>query len=94
MIETLLDGTFCKICLDNGITKGFMSKQYYLRNKHMYRLAWFSSIVKVFQVRNGVGVNILFIIKAIQGHMFEICTIVSDIHDNVDLFKVSETLLN
>ena len=43
--------------------------------------------VNVIQVGNGESVNTLFIIPiimTIQGHMFEIYMMVSDIHDNVD----------
>ena len=65
-----------------------LSKQYYLRNKCLHGLPKFSSKAKVIQVGNGESVNILFIIptiKAIQGHMFEIYTMVSEICDNMDL---------
>ena len=49
----------------------------------------FSSHTKVIQVQNDVSDNILFIIPnidTIQGQMFEIYIMVSEKHDNVDLF--------
>ena len=81
---TLLDGTDCKILLDIGASKIFMSKQYYLRNKWIAKVHFRG---KVIQVRNGESVNIWFIfpiIVIIQGCMFEIYTMVSETHDNVD----------
>ena len=45
-----------------------------------------NSKAKSFKVGNGTSVNILFIfpIITIQGHMFEICTEVSEVNGNVD----------
>ena len=37
-VGTLLDDTDCKILLDSGATKNFMSKQCYLMNKSLYLL--------------------------------------------------------
>ena len=45
-VGTLLDGTECKIHLDSGATKSFMSKQCYLRNKSLHGLPIFSSKAK------------------------------------------------
>ena len=47
----------------------------------------FRSKVKVIQAGNAASVNILFsipIIITIQGHMFDIYSMVSEMHDNVD----------
>ena len=44
---------------------------------------------KVIQIGNGANIDILFIFPIliiIQSHMFEIYTMVSTIHDNVNLF--------
>ena len=40
---TSLDGTDCKLLLDNGASKSFMSKQYYLRNNCLHGLPKFKS---------------------------------------------------
>ena len=48
----------------------------------------FSSNTHRIQVGNGQYVSVLFVIPVIidiQGHRFEIFTLVSEIHDNVDL---------
>ena len=65
-----------------------MSKSYYLRYKTLYSLPKFSSNTQRIQVGNGQYVSVLFVIPMIiniHGHRFEIFTLVSEIHDNVDL---------
>ena len=84
----LLDGMECQILLDTGATKSYMSKSYYLRCKTLHALPKFSSNTQRIQVGNGQYVSVLFVIPVIidiQGHRFEIFTLVSEIHDNVDL---------
>ena len=84
----LLDGTKCQILLDTGTTKSYMSKSYYLQCKTLHALPKFSSNTHRFQVENGQYVSVLFIILVtidIHRHRFEIFTLVSKIHDNVDL---------
>ena len=84
----LLDGTECQILLDTGATKSYMSKSYYLRCKTLHALPKFSSNTQRIQVGNGQYVNALFVIQVIvdiHGHRFEIFTLVSEIHDSVDL---------
>ena len=84
----LLDGTECQILLDTGATKSYMSKSYYLLCKTLHALLKFSSNTQRIQVGNGQYVCVLFTIPVIidiHGHRFEIFTLVSKIHDNVDL---------
>ena len=84
----LLDGTECPILLDMGATKSYMSKSYYLQCKTLYALPKFSSNTQRIQVGNGQYVSVLFVIPVIidiHGHRFEIFTLVSEVHDNVDL---------
>ena len=84
----LSDGTECEILLDTGATKSYMSKSYYLRCKTLHTLPKFSSNTQRIQVGNGQYVSVLFVIPVIidiHGHRFEIFTLVSEIHDNVDL---------
>ena len=83
-----MDGTECKIPLDTGASKSFMSKSYYLHCKTLHSLPKFASKMQRIQVGNGQYVSVLFItlvIVEIAGHRFEIYTLVSEIHDNVDL---------
>ena len=84
----LLDGTECQILLDTGATKPYMSKSYYLQCKTLHALPKFSSNTQKIQVGNGQYVSVLFVIPVIidiHGHRFKIFTLVSKIHDNVDL---------
>ena len=84
----LLDGTGCQILLDTGATKSYMSKSYYLQCKTLHALPKFSSNTQRIQVGNGQYVSVLFVIPVIieiHGHRFEIFTLVSEIHNNVDL---------
>ena len=84
----LLDGTECQILLDTGATKSYMSKSYYLHCKTLHVLPKFSSNTQRIQVGNGQYVSVLFVIPVIidiHGHRLEIFTLVSKIHDNVDL---------
>ena len=84
----LLDGMECQILLDTGATKSYMSKSYYLQCKTLHALLKFSSNTQRIQVGYGQYVSILFVIPVIidiHGHRFEIFTLVSKIHDNVDL---------
>ena len=84
----LLDDTECQILLDTGATKSYMSTSYYLRCKTLHALPKFSSNTQRIQVGNGQYVSVLFVIPVIiniQGHRFKIFTLVSEIHDNVDL---------
>ena len=84
----LLDGMECQILLDTGATKSYMSKSYYLRSKTLHGLPKFSSNTQRIQMGNGQYVSVLFVITVIikiHGHRFKIFTLVSEIHDNVDL---------
>ena len=84
----LLDGRECQILLDTGATKSYMSKSYYLQCKTLHALLKFSSNTQRIQVENGQYVSVLFVILVIidiHGNRFKIFTLVSEIHDNVDL---------
>ena len=65
-----------------------MSKSYHLQCKALYALPKFSYNTPRIQVGNGQYVSVLFVIPVIiniHGHRFEIITLVSEIHNNVDL---------
>ena len=84
----LLDGTECQILLDTGATKSYMSKSYYLQCKALHELTKFSPNTQRIKIGNGQYVSVLFVFPVIidiHGHRFEIFTLVSEIHDNVDL---------
>ena len=82
-VGKLMDGTECQILLDTGI-----SKSYYLHCKALHSLPKFTLKTQTIQVGNGQHVSVLFIIPVIidiEGHRLEIYTLVSEIHNNVDL---------
>ena len=84
----LLDRTGCQILLDTGVTKCYMSKSFYLKCKCLHALPKFTSHTHRIQVGNGWYVGVLFVIPVIidiHGHRFEIYTLVSEIHENVEL---------
>ena len=58
--------------------------------------AKFTSSTRRIQIENGQYVGVLFVIPVIitiQKHRFEIFTLVSEIHENVDLVLGSKTYL-
>ena len=84
----LLDGTEYDILVDTGASKSYMSKSYFMICRSLHSLPKFTSTMTRIQVGNGQYVDVLFIIPVImtiQSHRFEIFTLVSEIHDNVDL---------
>ena len=84
----LLDGTKCQLLLDTGASKSFMSKSFYMHCKSLHTLLKFAATMQRIKVGNGQCVSVLFIIPVIievHGHRFEIYTLVSEIHKNVDL---------
>ena len=65
-----------------------MSKSFYMQCKSLHNQPKFTSTTQRIQVGNGSCVGILFIIPVIVDihvHRFEIYTLVSEIHKNVDL---------
>ena len=73
---------------DTGASKSFMSKSHYLHCKSLHSLPKFASRTQRIQVGNGQFVSVLSIIPIIidiHRHRVEIYTLVSEIHENVDL---------
>ena len=88
IVGKLLYGTECQILLDTGANKLFMSKSDYLHCKSLHSLPKFVSKTQRIHVGNGQYVNIHFVIPIIidiHVHRFEIYTLVSEIHENVDI---------
>ena len=83
-----MDRTECQMLLDTGASKSFMSKSYYLHCKALHSLPKFALKTQRIQVGNGQHISVLFIIPVIieiGGHRFKIYTLVSEIHENIDL---------
>ena len=84
----LLDGTKCQLLLDTGVSKSFMSKSFYMQCKSLHTLPKFASTTQRIKVGNSHCVSELFRIPDIvdiHGQRFKIYTLVSEIHENVDL---------
>ena len=65
-----------------------MLKSYYMHCKSLHSLPKFALKMQRIQVGNGQFVSVSFIIPAIidiHGHKFEMHTLVSEIHENIDL---------
>ena len=93
----LLDGTECQILLDTRASKSFMSKSHYLHCKALHLLPKFASKTRRIQVGNGQYVSILFVIPIIVdicSHRFKVYTLISKIHENVDIFLGIKMYLN
>ena len=78
----------CQILLDTGASKSFMSKSHYLHCKSLHSLPKCVSKTQRIQVGNRQYVSILFVIPIIvdiHSHRFEVYTLVSEIHKNIDL---------
>ena len=71
-----------------GPTKSYMSNSFYLKCRGLHALPKFASNTKRIQVGNGQYVGVLFVLPVIidiHRYRFEIFTLVSDNHENVDL---------
>ena len=87
-VGILADKTDCNILIDTGTSQSYMSKSFYMQSKILHALPKFVPTTQRIQVGNGQYVAVLFVILVIieiYGHLFEVFTLVSEIHDNVDL---------
>ena len=84
----LLGGGKLDILLDTGASKSYMSKAFYVHYPHLHHFPKFQSAIRHLQVGNGALVPALFVIPLlfkIQGHIFEVYALVSEIQDKMDL---------
>ena len=87
-VGKLADKTNCNILIDTGVSQSYMSKSFYMQSKILHALPKFVPTTQRIQVGNGQYVAVLSVIPVIieiHGHLFEVFTLVSEIHDNVDL---------
>ena len=87
-VGKLSDKTDCSILIDTGAIKSYMSKSFYMQSRILHALPKFASTTRRIQVGNGQYVAVLFIVPVIievHEHIFEVFTLVSEIHDNIDL---------
>ena len=89
-VGKLADKTDCNILIDTGTSQSYMSKSFYMQSRILHALPKFVPTTQRIQVGNGQYVTVLFVvlvITEIHGHLFEAFTLVSEIHDNVDLVR-------
>ena len=87
-VGKLADKTDCNILIDTGVSQLHMSKLFYMQSKILHALPKFVPTTQRIQVGYGQYLAVLFVILVIieiHGHLFEVFTLVSEIHDNVDL---------
>ena len=87
-VGKLSDKTDCSILIDTGASQSYMSKSFYMQSRILHALPKFAPTMQRIQVGNGQYVAVLFIVLVIieiHDHLFEVFTLVSEIHDNVDL---------
>ena len=87
-VGKLSDKTDCSILIDTGAGQSYMSKSFYMKSRKLHVLPKFTPSTQRIQVGNGQYVAVLFIIPVIievHEHIFEVFTLVTEIHDNVDL---------
>ena len=76
------------ILLDTRASKSYMSKAFYMRHEHLHHFPKFQSAIRHLQVGSGDLVPALVFIPLvfkIQGHIFEVYTLMSEIQDKMDL---------
>ena len=83
----LLDGTDCEILIDTGASKSYISKSNFLQCKNLHAMPKCTSSTRCIQVLWTVCRCIICYSSNYnyQNHRFEIFTLVSEIHENVDL---------
>ena len=87
-VGKLSDKTDCSILIDTGTSQSYMSKSFYMQSKILHALPKFAPTTQRIQVGNRQYVAVLFIVPVIieiHEHLFEVFTLVSEIHDNIDL---------
>ena len=73
-----------------------MSKAFYMRHEHLHHFLKFQSPIRHLQVGNGSLVPALFVIPLvfkIQGHIFEVHTLLSEIQDTMNLILGVKNIL-
>ena len=87
-VGKLSDKTDCSILIDTCASQSHMSKSFYMQIRILHTLPKFAPTTQRIQVGNGQYMAVLFIVLVIieiHDHLFEVFTLVSEIHDNVDL---------
>ena len=84
----LLDQIPVRMLFDTGASKSCLSKSFYMANQSLQKIPKFIPSSKGIMVGNGQHIPLLFVIPVVVsvcGHLFEIYTIVAEIHEGIDL---------
>ena len=84
----LFDKTELKVFFDLGASKSYMSKGFYEKTEYLHRIPKMKSSCTGIKIGNGavIPVDFMFPVQImIQGHLFEIYTIVAALHESIDV---------
>ena len=84
----LFDKTELRVFYDSGASKSYMAKGFYDKTEYLHRILKMRSMCTGIKIGNGVIIPVEFVFPVqimIQGHLFEIYTIVAVLHESIDL---------
>ena len=84
----LFDKTEVKVFFDSGASKSYMSKGFYEKTEYLHRIPKMKSSCTGIKIGNGTVIPVDFVFPVqimIQGHLFEIYTIVAALHESIDV---------
>ena len=84
----LFDKTELKVFIDSGVSKSYMSKGFYEKTEYLHRIPKLKSSCTGIKIGNGAVIPVDFVFPVqimIQGHLFEIYTIVTALHESIDI---------
>ena len=88
MVGHLFDKTEVKVYFDSGASKSYMSKGFYDKTEYLHRIPKMKSSCTGIKIGNVavIPVDFMFSVQImIQGHLFEIYTIVAALHESIDV---------
>ena len=84
----LFEKTELRVFYDSGASKSYMLKGFYERTECLHRIPKKKSTCTGIEIGNGAIIPVEFVFPVqimIQGHLFEIYTIVATLHESIDL---------
>ena len=87
-IGHLFDKTETKVFFDSGASKSYRSKGFYEKTEYLHRIPKMKPSCTGIQIGNGTIIPVDFVFPVqimIQGHLFEIYTIVAALHESIDV---------
>ena len=84
----LFDKTELRVFYDSGASKSYMSKRLYEKTEYLHKISKMRSTCTGIKIGNGSVIPVEFVFPVqimIQGHLFEIYTIVAALQESIDL---------